>query len=127
MNKNVANVVLIILLSLVALFGYLNFTVQSEYKTKKKSYINFEKSAKEIYLIKRLKKRMSATLSSLGSIKKPTIKDRATLKIYIFENLNLNDLNRLLKRIQGSYITIKKLEIKRDTTNHAMVTMDIVK
>ena len=127
MSKNVANIILVLLLSLVALFGYLNLTVKDKYKTKKIEYISFEKSAKEIYLIKRLKKGMPAVLSSLSSIKKPTIKDRATSKVYIFENLNLNDLNRLLKRIQGAYIPIKKLEIKRDMTNHAMVTMEVVK
>jgi hypothetical protein len=127
MSKNIANIILFSLIGLIAIFGWLNLSVKDEYKTKKESYVNFEKSAKEIYLVKRLKKGMPAILSSLSSIKKPTIKDRATSKIYIFENLNLNDLNRLIKRIQGSYIPIKKLEIKRDMTNHAMVTMEVVK
>jgi hypothetical protein len=127
MNKNIANITLVILLSLVALFGYLNLTVKDKYKSKKIEYIAFEKSAKKIYLIKKLKRSIPAILSTLSSIKKPTVKDRTTSKVYIFENLNLNDLHKLIKRVQGAYIPIKKLEIKRDTTNHAMVTLEVLK
>jgi len=127
MNKNIANIILLSLVVLIAVFGYLNLSIKSEYKQKKEEYANFSKSAKEIYLIKRLKKSMPAVLSSLSSIKKPTIKDKAVSKVYIYENLNLNDLNRLLKRIQGAYLPIKKLEIKRDMTNHASVILEVAK
>jgi len=127
MSKNKANIILLLLVSFIALMGYLNLSIKETYKTKRENYISFEKSAKEIYLLKRLKKGVPLVISSLTSIKRPSIKSKTTSKVYIFENLNLRDLNKLIKRIQGSYLPVKKLEIKRDTTNHAMVTLEVAK
>jgi len=127
MSNNKANIILLILVIFIAIFGYLNLSVKDQLKEKKEEFLKFENSAKEIYLIKRLKKSSSSALSSLSQIKRPTVRDRGSYKIYKFENLNLSDLHRLIKRIQGAYLPIKKLEIKRDTTNHATVILEVAK
>jgi len=127
MNTNKANIIIVVLVILIAIFGYLNLSVKTQLKEKKDEYVKFEESVKEIYLIKRLKKSAPAVLSSLSQIKTPMIRDRGSYKIYKFENLNINDLNRIIKRVQGAYLPIKKLEIKRDMTNHATVILEVAK
>ena len=127
MNKTKANIIVISLVALIAIFGYLNLSVKSELSAKKDEFLSFYQDSKKIYLLKRLKKGEKAILGSLKSIKNPIIKDRSTSKIYIFENLNLRDLNKLLKRIQGAYLPLKRIDIKRDMTNHATVTLEVAK
>ena len=127
MSKNQANILLLSFLVLIAIFGYLNLSIKSEFKEKREKFITFEKSAKEIYLLKRLQKNQRAVISSLSSIKKPTVREKSNVKIYTFENLNLEKLQRLIKRIQGSFLPVKKLEIKNDMTNHATVILEVTK
>jgi len=127
MNKSQANIIVLVLIAFIAVFGYLNLSVKDELSAKKEEFLEFDKSAKKIYLLKRLKKGQKAILRSLSSIKKPTVKDRGQYKVYMFENLNLRDLNKLLKRVQGAYLPLKKIEIKRDTTNHATVILEVLK
>ena len=127
MNKKEFNIVLAVLGFLVVVLGYLNLTIKSEYKEKKANYLEFEKSSYEIFQIKKMQKKSKNLISTLSSIKQPKVTNRSNSTIYVFDNLNTNDLNQLLKKIKGSFLPIKNLEIKRDTTNHAMIALEIVK
>ena len=112
---------------MIVIMSYLNLSIKSEYKTSKENFLTFEKSAKEIYNIKRMKKKTKYYLTQLQRIQRPSITSRTKSIIYTFENLNQNSLNSLLKKIKGSYIPIKHLEIKRDATNHATIILEIYK
>ncbi len=127
MNKNQTNITLIVLAFLVLVLGYLNLSIKSEYKDKKRDYLKFEKSSYEIFQIKKMKKNSKNTLTQLKSIKQPTITKRTNSTVYLFDNLNSSDLTAILKKIKGSFLKIKNLEIKRDTTNHAMVSLEVTK
>ena len=127
MSRNQANIVLIVLVLFIMIVGYLNLSSQSSLKAKKQSFEKFQQSAKEIYLVKRLKKAKSSIISRLNAVKNPTIKDRGSYKVYTYNNLNINELNTLIKKIQGSFLPINKLEIKADATNHATIMMEVLK
>lgn len=127
MTKKQLNIIIILLGILILVFGYLNLRLVSTYQQKKESYIDFQKSSYEIFQIKRMRKRAKNTLKKLILIKKPKITKRINSTIYIFDNLNENELQRLLKKIKGSFLHIKTLEIKRDTTNHAMIAVEVLK
>ena len=128
MNKNQINIIFTVLIGIILILGLLNFGVKSDYQKKQADFISFEKTAKEIAKLKKMKKRSSSSLSSLKSIKSPTKEFSKTDSIVLnFEKLTLSDLNRLIKKIQGSYLQIKKLEIKDDSTNHATLILEIVK
>ncbi len=127
MNKKELNIILAVLGVLIVILGYLNLSVKSEYKEKKAKYLEFEKSSYEIFQIKRMQKKSKNIIKTLIAIKQPKVSKRGNRIIYQFENLNLGDLNQLLKKIKGSFVPIKSLEIKRDTTNHAMIVLEIVK
>ena len=127
MNKRELNIILSIVGVLVVILGYLNLTIKSEYKDKKAEFLEFEKSSYEIFQIKRMQKKSKNLINTLSSIKQPKVTSRSNSTIYLFDNLNINDLNQLLKKIKGSFLPIKNLEIKRDTTNHAMIALEIAK
>ena len=125
MNKNQTNIILIILFVLTLIFGYLNLSIKSEYKEKKSSFISFENTSYAIFQIKKMQKKSKNIIKELSSIKQPSITKRTNSTIYLFDNLNSNTLNVLLKKIKGSFLNIKTLEIKRDTTNHAMISLEV--
>ena len=127
MNKRELNIILALLGVLIVILGYLNLTIKSEYKEKKANYLEFEKSSYEIFQIKKMQKKSKNLITTLSSIKQPKVTNRSNSTIYVFDNLNINDLNQLLKKIKGSFLPIKNLEIKKDTTNHAMIALEIVK
>jgi len=125
MNKNQINIILLILIALTLIFGYLNLSIKSEYKEKKSNYINFENSSYAIFQIKKMQKRSKNIINELKRIKQPSITKRVNSTVYLFDNLNSSTLNALLRKIKGSFLNIKTLEIKRDTTNHAMISLEV--
>ena len=127
MNKDHTNIILIVLALLVVILGYLNLSIKSEYKDKKRDYLKFEKSSYEIFQVKKMQKKSKNIIEQLKNIKQPKITKRSNSTVYIFDNLNSNDLTTLLKKIKGSFLKIKNLEIKRDTTNHAMIALEVIR
>jgi len=127
MSRDKANLIVLVLVVFILVFGYLNLSVKSDFENKKDEFASFQKSAKEIYLLKRLQKNKKAILNSFSSVKKPVVTDKRSSTIYEYNNLNIDALQSLLKRIQGSFLPIKKLEIKADTTNHATVVLEVAK
>ena len=127
MSKREFYIVLVVLGFLIVVFGYLNFSIKNDFKIKRDEYLNFEQNSYQIFQIKRMQKKVKATINSLKNIKQPKISKRTNSTVYSFENLNLNDLNLLLKKIKGSFLPIKKLEIKRDTTNHATIILEVAR
>lgn len=128
MNKNQINIIFAVAIGIILILGLLNFGIKADYQSKQSEFIAFEKSAKEIAKLKKMKKRVSSQLQDLKSIKAPTKEFAKPDSLVLnFENLNLADLNRLLKKIQGSYLQVRKLEIKNDSTNHATLILEIAK
>jgi len=128
MNKNQITIIFASLIAIVLILGLLNFGIKSDYQKKQSDFIAYEKSAKEIAKLKKMKKRSSLELESLKSIKAPTKEfAKGDVVVLNFENLNLLDLNRLIKKIQGSYLEIRRFEVKNDSTNHATLILEIVK
>lgn len=127
MSKRELYIILGVLGFLAVVFGYLNLSIKSDFKEKKEEFLKFEKNSYQIFQIKRMQKRVYENINRLKSIKQPKISKKLNSTLYTFENLNLNDLNLLLKKIKGSFLPIKKLEIKRDTTNHATILLEVAR
>ncbi len=127
MSKRELYIILGVLGFLAVVFGYLNLSIKSDFKEKKEEFLKFEKNSYQIFQIKRMQKRVYENINRLKSIKQPKISKKVNSTLYTFENLNLNDLNLLLKKIKGSFLPIKKLEIKRDTTNHATILLEVAR
>ena len=127
MSKRELYIILGVLGFLAVVFGYLNLSIKSDFKDKKEEFLKFEKNSYQIFQIKRMQKRVYENINRLKSIKQPKISKKVNSTLYTFENLNINDLNLLLKKIKGSFLPIKKLEIKRDTTNHATILLEVAR
>ena len=121
------HITLLIIVVIIFIMGYLNLNIKDEYKASRENFISFQKSAKEIYSIKRMKKDKMRVIAKLKRIKNPKVREKSLSTIYTFENLNLYQLNRLLKKIKGSYLIVKHLRIERDATNHATVIVEVEK
>ena len=127
MNQKQLNLILFLLVITVLVAGYFNLTIKKEYKKESKAFFAFKQEVNQIYEIKKLKQKIPHTLKTLFYIKNPKIIDKGNYKLYIFENLNLPKLNKLLRKILNSYLPINNLEIKSDATNRATVSFEVKK
>ena len=113
------------------------FGVYIAKKSAKKSYQdeidNLSKFEVEARSLARLKstigdEKEKRVILSLNRIKAPS-KDikKGDGHLYLYENLSLNTLSAMLRKIQNSTLIIKKLEIQRVSDNSANLRLEIGK
>jgi len=128
MNKKQQNIFFLLLFGIVVVLFFMNLNIKSSHKHEKENFENFEKSAKEIAKLKTMKNLAGRDLANLLKLKEPTsTSEKSHSQVFSFENLNQYNLNRLIKKIQGSNIKIKELEISNDNTNHATLKLEVLK
>ena len=125
MSKKELNIILGILLFLVLLFIYIDSNTEKKYNILRDEVPLFEQKVHKIYELKQMEKNSRSILSQLTRIKQPNISKRGNILIYEFKNLNVDNLNSLVRKIKGSFLQIKKLKIEQDSTNHADLILEI--
>jgi len=127
------NILLFSLLSLLLLLLLYNMErhAREDFLAQKAQLATFEKEAKEIGMLKKRfgdKKTTQRALESLKRISTPQKEFvKGSSRILVFEQLNGNKLNALLRKIANSGIVIKRLQVSRTDDLHAKVRLEMVK
>ncbi len=120
----------VLLFTLLLIFIYIQKQrVANEYMQKKEALIAFEKEAQELGTLKlkyKDKRLSSRALESLKRIESPS-KDyvKSNLQVLEFDGLDLEKLNRVIKKIQNSTLKLNKLEIIRVDDTTSKIKMEI--
>jgi len=124
--------IIFIAVALMLIFGlYLaKKSAKNSYQNEIENLSKFEVEAKSLARLKSTigDDKDKRVILSLNRIKAPS-KDikKSDSHIYLYENLSLNTLSSMLRKIQNSTLIIKKLEIKRESDNSANLRLEIGK
>lgn len=127
------NVLLFSLLSLLLLLLLYNMErhAREDFLAQKAQLVTFEKEAKEIGMLKKRFGDKKATRRALESLKRISTPQKEFVKgssrILVFEQLDGDKLNALLRKIANSGIVLKRLQVSRTDDLHAKVRLEMVK
>jgi competence protein ComGC len=127
------NIILFAIVSvlLLLLVHNLKQNAKEAFLMQKGQLVTFEKEAKEIGQLKRRfsdKQANMRTLNTLKRISKPSKEfDKGKKKVLEFDQLTVQKLNALLRKIENSSLKIKRLSVDRIDDLHAKVRLEIAK
>lgn len=127
------NVLLFSLLSLLLLLLLYNMErhAREDFLAQKAQLVTFEKEAKEIGMLKKRFGDKKATRRALESLKRISTPQKEFVKgssrVLVFEQLDGDKLNALLRKIANSGIVLKRLQVSRTDDLHAKVRLEMVK
>ena len=131
MTRNIVTLFLVLSV-MILLFTYIKKEdAKQSYITQKEELLVFEKEAKELGVLTQKyknKRAIQRLVSSLIKIKAPA-KDfkKSDVRVLEFDSLDLQTLNRLIKKIQNSTLDIRKLDIVRESESVAKIKVEFKK